>query len=228
MQSSFGVQGYFSRLENPPDRQIHLALLASLYSEDAGFYARPELNVALDERNHVPSDGLCFYHVIMVEYTGLCSVATALALRAIVHQLLLYPQAQQLYADNCMDREGWEHFMGELAQPPKYTESGSFKVQWADALVIHVLRDITNRPMIILERPEKQSEFSISDEHMFGWVEVAALGLRPVVSSFEGGTHYNRVRTPECFASAEVPAGCSPLPGTVGLAVGFNVMCFAC
>jgi hypothetical protein len=227
VQSSAGVQGYLSRLANPPDHQTNLALLASLYSEDAGFYARLELDTALEEREHVPSDGLCFYHVIMFEYTGLFSFASALALRAIVHKLLLYPQSQQLYGHHCMDNQGWEHYMGELAKPPEYTESGNFTVQWADALVIQVVRDITNRPIIILERPPSQTDFIISDEAMFGLVEVAALGLRPVVCSLEGNTHYNRIRSPECFATADVPAGCSPLPGTVGRVVGFYALCFA-
>jgi hypothetical protein len=198
-----------------------------MYSEDAGFSARHVLKLALDNRDLVPSDGLCLFHAFMVECTGSHSLPTALALRAIVHKLLLYPQSQQLYGHHCMDNQGWEHYMGELAKPPEYTESGNFTVQWADALVIQVVRDITNRPIIILERPPSQTDFIISDEAMFGLVEVAALGLRPVVCSLEGNTHYNRIKSPECFATADVPAGCSPLPGTVGRVVGFYALCFA-
>jgi hypothetical protein len=198
-----------------------------MYSEDAGFSARHVLKLALDNRDLVPSDGLCLFHAFMVEYTGSHSLPTALALRAIVHKLLSHPQAQQLYGFYCIG-DNWEHFMEELAQDPKYNESGSIsQVPWADTLVREVLIDMTNRPLVILERPELQTEFIFTDEHVYELVELAALGLRPIVLSFEADVHYNRVVTPQCFASAQTRSGCSPLSGKLGCVVGFNVLCFA-
>ena len=118
--------------------------------------------------------------------------------------------------------------MEELADDPKYNESGSIIVPWADTLVQQVLIDITNRPLVIVERPAKQTEFIFTDEHVCELVEVGALGLRPVVLTFEANTHYNRVLVPQCFASAPTRSGCSPLPGTVGRLISFYLLCLDC